>query len=408
VARVSDIGIHAGGLPESTFNPATMLLITAVGALAFIAMLVLGAYAPDLRSGHNGGSHALSNAATGFSGLVQLADATGRHPTIVRSVADLKNEDLTVITPDDGGDNLSNILTTRGPRTTLVVLPKWWTITDKGHAGWVQVIGLTFSTDPEGVLAPDTKLKIARSKGHGEPLVNVGSAIPAGVHFLAPAVVQTMSGQYLQPLITTPAGGIVLGRVGTRNLYVLSEPDLINNHGMGDERQAKAALALLDYLNSTGADGVLFDVTANGLGRSRSPLKLAFDPPFLAVTLTIFAAMLLAAWQALVRFGPVRRRERAIAFGKAALVDNSAALIRKAGREAHLGSRYVEVIRERAVSLFRLPPTVDGETLTARLEALNPRRSFAATAAAASNARTRDELLDAAQSLNHWLEEVQG
>ena len=43
-------------------------------------MLVLGAYAPDLRSGHNGGAHALSNAATGFSGLVRLAEATGRNP----------------------------------------------------------------------------------------------------------------------------------------------------------------------------------------------------------------------------------------------------------------------------------------------------------------------------------------
>jgi hypothetical protein len=385
-----------------------MLLITAIGVLAFIAMLVLGAYAPDLRSGRNGGSHALSNAATGFSGLVQLADATGRHPTIVRAVSDLKNEDLAVITPDDGGADLSNILVTRGPRATLLVLPKWSTVADKGHAGWVRVMGLGFSSDPEGVLAPDTKLKIARSKGHGERLVNVGPGAAADAHFLAPAVVQTMSGKDLQPMITTPKGGIVLGRVGTRNLYVLSEPDLINNHGMGDERQAKAALALLDYLNSTGADGVLFDVTANGLGRSRSPLKLAFDPPFLAVTLTIFAAMLLAGWQALVRFGPVRRRERAIAFGKAALVDNSAALIRKAGREAHLGSRYVEVIRERAARLFRLPTTLDTETLSSRLEALNPSRSFAATAEAASNARTRDELLDAAQSLNHWLEEVQG
>ena len=66
------------------------------------------------------------------------------------------------------------------------------------------------------------------------------------------------------------------------------------------------------------------------------------------------------------------------------------------------------LVRERAASLFRLPPTLDRETLTARLEALNPGHSFAATAAAASNARTRDELLDAAQSLNHWLEEVQG
>ena len=48
---------------------------------------------------------------------------------------------------------------------------------------------------------------------------------------------------------------------------------------MRDERQARSALALLDYLNSTGAKSVLFDVTANGLGRSRSPLKLAFDAP---------------------------------------------------------------------------------------------------------------------------------
>jgi hypothetical protein len=152
---------------------------------------------------------------------------------------------------------------------------------------------------------------------------------------------------------------------------------------------------------------VQFDVTANGLGRSRSPLKLAFDAPFLAVTLTIFAAMLLAAWQALVRFGPVRRAERAIAFGKAALVDNSAALIRKAGREASLGGRYVEVIRDRAIALFRLPAPLDPQTLSARLEALNPQRSFASAADAASRATSRDELLGAAQSLNQWLKEVQ-
>jgi hypothetical protein len=188
---------------------------------------------------------------------------------------------------------------------------------------------------------------------------------------------------------------------------VLSEPDLINNHGMGNEQQARSALFLLDYLNSTGSTSVLFDVTANGLGRSRSPLKLAFDPPFLAVTLTIFAAMLLAAWQALNRFGPVGTRERAIAFGKAALVDNCAALIRKAGREAKLGSRYVDVIRDRAVALFHLPPTADRQSLDARLEALNPGRSFAATADAASSAHSRDELLGAAQSLNRWLEEMQ-
>lgn len=393
---------------DRTFNASTMLIMTGIGVLAFIAMLVLGAYAPDLRSGRNGGAHALSPAATGFSGLVRLAEATGRHPVIVRSVNDLSSEDLAVITPEAGAVDLSDILNARGPRTTLIVFPKWSTEPDPAHPGWVRVSGLTPTFNPESVLAPDLKLKVARSKGHGEPLVNVDPAAPPAMQFLAPAVVQSISGPGIEPLLTTSTGAIVLARVGTRNIYVLSDPDLINNHGMGDERQARSGLALLDDLNSTGATSVLFDVTANGLGRSRSPLKLAFDAPFLAVTLTVFAAMLLAGWQALIRFGPVRRRERAIAFGKAALVDNSAALIRKAGREAHLGSRYVDLIRERAIALFSLPTALDTASMRARLDALNPNRSFSAAADATARARNREELVGAARSLNQWLKEIQG
>lgn len=404
---MSDISVQPGDGKDGAFNPATMLLITAIGALAFIAMLVLGAYAPDLRSGHNGGSHALSNAATGYSGLVRLAQETGRSPVIVRSESDLNNENLAVITPDHGSADLSKILATRGPRATLIVLPKWMTMADPQHGGWVRVFAPLPASDPERTLYPDYPITITRMKSKGEALVNTETGVPSDLHFLAPAIVQTMSGKGFQPLITTANGGIVLAKLSERNLYVLSEPDLINNHAMGDERQAKSALALLDYLNSTGNDGVIFDVTANGLGRSKSPLKLAFSAPFLAVTLTIFAAMLLAAWQALVRFGPIERRARAIAFGKKALVDNSAALIRKAGREAHLGGRYTDVIRERAIGLFRLPATLDPYALDARLEALNPHRSFASAAGAASNARNRDDLLGAAQSLNQWLEEIQ-
>ena len=110
--------------------------------VAFIAMLILGAYAPDLRSGHNGGSHALSNAATGFSGLVRLAEATGRRPLIVRSEEELKSEDLVVITPEHGWTDLSEILALRGSRTTLIVLPKWETEPDGTRSGWVLVPGL--------------------------------------------------------------------------------------------------------------------------------------------------------------------------------------------------------------------------------------------------------------------------
>lgn len=404
---MSDIAIAADQPDEGTFSRRTMLIVVAIGTLAFIAMLVLGAYAPDLRSGKNGGAHALSNAATGFSGLVRLAEATGRNPVIVRSVAELENEDLAVVTPEDSTTDLSAILERRGPRATLIVLPKWMTVRDRAKPGWVRVLSPLPTFIPEGVLAPKVKLKIVRDKGGGKLLRTVDPAAPPDLRFAAPGVVQAISGDGLTPMITDERGHIVLAQVGGSPFYVLADPDLINNHAMGDERQAAAALALLDFLNSTDSESVLFDVTANGLGRSRSPLKLAFDPPFLAVTLTIFAAMLLAALQALVRFGAPRRPERAIAFGKAALVDNSAALIRKAAREANLGSRYVEVIRERATSLFRLPATLAPEAVDSRLEALNPNSSFTALADAATGARSRDELLNAAQSLHHWIEEVQ-
>ena len=397
----------AGERTDGPFNARTMLLVTAIGVIAFIAMLVLGAYAPDLRSGRNGGAHALSNAAVGFSGLVRLTEATGRSPVIVRSQDQLKSEDLTVITPDHGWAQLGDILDRRGPRATLLVLPKWSNARDPEHPGWVRVSGLLPRNDPAETLAPATPFGITREKTKREPLKVVAPAAPIDLSFVSPPVLQTMSSKALRPIITNARGAIVLGQLGTRQLYVLADPDLLNNHGMANERQARAAIALLDFLNSTGAETVQFDVTTNGLGRSRSPLKLAFDAPFLAVTLTIFVAMLLAAWQAAVRFGPVRRPERAIAFGKTALVDNSAALIRKAGREARLGGRYVEVVRERAIALFRLPPTGDAETLDSRLEELNPNRSFAATAQAATRATTRDELLGAAKSLNEWIKEVQ-
>lgn len=403
---MSEIGIGSRSGSENAFTRGTMLLVTAIGVLAFIAMLVLGAYAPDLRSGSNGGAHALSNAATGYSGLVKLAQATGRNPMIVRSASMLDSEDLAVITPEDPGTDLSDILERRGPRTTLLVLPKWMTQRHPKRPGWVYVRDIMPSSFAEQVLAPAYELKIARARERGSAIKAVHPAAIEDFGFVSPEVTQTFSGKKIEPILVDGSGRVVLAKMSDRALYVLSDPDLLNNHGMKDARQAQAALALLDFLNSTDAHSILFDVTANGLGHSRSPLRLAFDPPFLAVTLAIFAAMLLAGWQALVRFGQPRRPERAIAFGKGALVENSAALIRKAGREAQLASRYVDTIRERAAALFRLPPTLKGEALDERLNAIPSSRKFTELANAAQSARHRDELLSAARDLNFWLQEV--
>jgi hypothetical protein len=239
-------------------------------------------------------------------------------------------------------------------------------------------------------------------------LKTVAATAPPELRFTAPGVLQTASGPGIRPILTDYAGRPVVVRFGDRPLYLLADPDLLSNRGMADARQAGAALALLDFLNSTDAKSIVFDVTLNGLGQSRSPLRLVFDPPFLAVTLAIAAAMLLAGLQAIARFGAPRRPERAIAFGKSALIDNAASLVRQARREAALGGRYAEMIKERAVTAFAVPAKLRDLAINDYLDKLDGRRRFSALAWAATEARGRDELLAAAQALHQWQWEKKG
>jgi len=391
----------ASGASGGAFTTRSVAILIAVGILTFVGMLVLGAYAPDLRSGRNGGAHALSNAAIGYSGIMRLAEATGRDPQIVRDIHRLDGEDLVILTPEAGATDISMALKARGDLPTLVILPKWDTVGDRFHPGWARFTGMKDRREPDGVLAPRNILRTARYTSGGRPLV-ISSSLPP-LQFKAPKPVQTIGGKDLTPLITDDRGHIVLGRIGKTPFYVLADPDLLSNIGMRDAVQARSALDLLDALNRRGAQSVAFDVTLNGFGASPSPLKLAFDPPFLAMTLAIAIAALLAGVQATARFGAMRRRERAIAFGKTALIDNAAALVRKAGRHGALGPRYLDLVRERAGTVFGVPARLRDQAYDVYLDRLGGRARFSELAEQARSATDPRGMLQAAQALHHWL-----
>ena len=391
-------------------GPVTVALLLVVGLASFAAMLLLGASAPELGEGRNGGGHALSDAVHGYSGVIRLAEATGRNPRVTRNARLFGTEDLLVGTPENGSVNVGALLDERGGRPTLLVLPKWETARDPARRGWANVSGLKGAWEPQGVLSPAVKLKVDRRRSGGRPLLTIGEGT-AGVRFTAPRPLQTIDpasgkGAYgrLEPLVVDEHGGIVVGRFAERPLFVLADPDLLDNRGMRDAGNARSALALLDAMNSNQAGGIAFDVTLNGLGRKASPLKLAFEPPFLATTLALAATLLLAALGTISRFGSPRPRERAIAFGKRALVDNTAALVRKAGREAKLGGRYVEVVREAAVRAFGVPARLRGAELDAYLDRVGRGERFTTLAGDAARADDTREMLRATRALHDWME----
>ncbi len=148
----------------------------------------------------------------------------------------------------------------------------------------------------------------------------------------------------LVPLISTSAG-VLLGRLEMPRqdhvLLVLSDPDILANHGLVLGENAALALALIEELRG-GQGGVVLDETWHGHLASNSAARLLLRPPLGYVTASLALLALLALWAGAVRFGGARPPAPLLKPGKAFLVENTADLLRAGGHSDHVLRRYFE------------------------------------------------------------------
>ena len=376
-------------------------LLTAITAFGFVTVLLLAAFASQLRSGNDGRAHVLSRSAVGFSGLAEALRLSGRTVVVNRDVLPQgRIEGLFIVTPGPSADEAAiRPLGFKGP--TLVILDKWLVFADPRRPGWVQKAGLK---DAQGGFLAQAE----RGKGPAAPvLVAQAAPFPLGQRLASGPVesLQSFAPKGWTPILQTPEGTVVLARAPDRPIYVLADPDLMNNHALKDERSFETALSIVRSL-SAGDGPVIFDLRLNGLGRERSPLRLLFDPPLTAVSLSLGAAAALAGWQAFARFGPAQRRRRAIPLGKAALVDNSAALVRLAGREHRMAAGYAEMTAQIAARAVGAPHELTGQAQRRFLDRLGRRRGLTNSlddlTLRAATAQTPARALEIAQQLHAW------
>jgi hypothetical protein len=224
--------------------------------------------------------------------------------------------------------------------------------------------------------------------------------------------VRTIGSNDLSSIVTAPNGQSVVARVLRQpQLYILSDADLIANHGVATAERAQSAVALIGQIAP--GQPVIFDVTLNGYGSSRSLLRLAFTPPFLGLTLCLMMAGLLALLAGFVRFGPPLRDLRAVAFGKAALVANSARLIVQAQRVQHFAATYADHVRHSVARRMHAPANLSGSDLDAWLDRLGRGRtggdrakSFSGLAAALTTASSGSEAVARARALGQWRKDI--
>jgi len=342
---------------------------------------------------------------------VHLLRETGAPVSVGRTTGDLSRRQSTVIVTPEQPLTWTELLSASGA-TTLVILPKWGTVPDQNHRGWVSRVQ---AAPPEIVarLAADVApgLSVARVSGVSHPSLSAldKTALQAGQI----DQLQTVSGDALTPVVMDAAGHIVLGRVirnrQETNVYILADPDFLNTQGIADIDNARAGLEMLRLVRANEVQPIIFDVTLNGLGSARSALRLAFQPPFLGFTLGFAIAGALLAWRAALRFGPSAPVQRAIALGKTALAENSAALIRLARREQRLGPGYARMTANVAADKLGLGRQDETEIVTAldRIGAAQGAgENYSQLAATAGAAKSSQQMLEAARKLYAWKKEI--
>ncbi|MCB2048384.1 MAG: DUF4350 domain-containing protein [Novosphingobium sp.] len=420
---------------RNPFSLRSALLLVLGGSALFVALLWMIGAGMTGGSTNDGGGHAGGKGLNGFAGFVELVESQGRQVTLSRSDSAAREAGLLVLTPPHQADaaeiaRLVNRHRRIGP--TLVVTQKWVATPIPASArpkdakdGWVVLSGATgpnwpgFLDDVGVAVAPVRGGPYWRAQGFS-------GSLPAPAHVLSG------SGRRLVPLVEGSNGEILAAYIydgghysglearalerpdptvkgqGLYPLVVVFEPDLIDNYGLAKQENARLALALVDATTDGEAMPVMFDLTLNGHARASNLLTLAFTPPFLAATLCLLLAALVIGWRAFVRFGPPRKATRAIAFGKSALVANTAGFMRRTRRLHLVTVPYADRIRTeltRALGLARQPTVEQAESAIDRaLAARAPDdQPFSRIATRLRNAGSIHQAVTAAREL-HALE----
>jgi hypothetical protein len=228
--------------------------------------------------------------------------------------------------------------------------------------------------------------------------------------------VQLIRGAGLRAIIGSERG-MLIGEISERNrkIWVLSDPDVIANHGLAREGNATLAVAIIKRLRGAGGS-VVFDETVHGyVGKAVSPFLLLFRFPFVVATVQGLIAVALLLWATIARFGVPQSAPPALSAGREGLLQNMAKLIEFTGHQPVMIARYVQETVRDAARQLHAPRGLSAEALMAWLQRVGTARGVdvdcGAVVRRASElgvARRRDltPLIRLARDIHRWKGEI--
>lgn len=418
---------------EGGFSRKAVGWIVGVGVASFLLALLLTAFGEDLFSRPTPHANSYSRSALGHRALVELLQSLGLGAVSRRTpgtAAPGPVRPLIAAEPDPevlevAGSRLAELRREARSRDAalVVVLPKWAGVPRASNPGWIDRAVLRPEPSLRGVLQalgePGLEnLTLVRTGGRVRPCsAGWRSAVSSGlVDFqanLSPAQLLAPA-PGLEPEVVC-GGGLLVARHKSADgpeTYLVSDPDLLNNHGLG--RGDNAALVHEFLTHRLGAKGVIFDETIHGYRRAPGILAEAFRFPLLLAVLQTAVLLGVLLWAGMGRFGKPLPPAAALGSGRQVLIDSTARLLTHGGHAAESFGRYFHQTVRALAAHFGLPSDLpEAETLD-RLQRISRERRLGMDLHRLrqqadhppSGEHARDHALALARDLHRWRQEM--
>ncbi|HET9317561.1 MAG TPA: DUF4350 domain-containing protein [Vicinamibacteria bacterium] len=409
-------------MSEGPFSRRALVWLISISVASFATWLVVGLIAPEPTDVESAEADAYSRSAIGHRAFVELLRAQNVPVMVSRfDSGGRAGEQALLVVAEPRLDvdaptrsrKLQQML--RSARHTLLVLPKRQGHEDSDHRGWLARAELVPPTAISRVLQDaDIPAGYALPSGDG---IQQCDGVPANPTLQRPQLIRA-TGDGLTPLIACTNGWLLAEREDAQGgrVLVLSDPDVLANHGLGDGDNATVAWAILGYARQPG-QAVVLDETLHGHERVPSLWRELFTFPLAAASLQGALVVGFLVWAGLARFGAPLPVPVALSAGKGVLVDNTAALLRLGGHSAYTLGRYLESLKYEVARTLHAPAGLAPPELRERLRRLGRRRRVTEDLGAleTSVARLRDEkapapaaVLAVARRVHRWRQEMLG